>query len=1095
MGFSSGIKGLGRKIFDSTSMGKIWRGLNFVPRRPLAESIVNISKVMSPVESLSLLSVLHKHKIIHPKSQLDDLNNSQYFDLSKKIPLHSLHAAAREFSETSTTKISVEGFIFKVLIKPEVKQEIVIPLEKEKMNYTIPGPTGPIKITLIPPEAKDILDLFSRQKVPITTEDILHSKGIKVEKSLLFKILELLGHQGFVSPVLEATDETLSIKYILSSQLKKLKTDILFYQEDGEDRMTQIIYSDRNDFSINKQIVPIISREKIIYFSRSSFFNIFERDKADGKPTETFSEIFIKPGKKQYILTDALNEKLKGGKATFGLNKETGEEFPVLILAHNRFDQKSKFKNEIFQHEIKGIIIELQKKGKIDAESSDILIESVKLAFELLKGKKFPDGETYLDHVLKVAKAAEEIGADAITISAALLHKVEDKEITDETLRKKLRKVIELKNKLMRLEAVPYMPPPSGKFNIQNHMDMIIQMAGEGRALLLLLADKLETMRSEHRIKDDRKKAYIVREIRHIFGPLAERFGLRDLANDFYEQAFRLDNPQEFALIREEFVKSTGMGWVGAQTYLENLRRKILKTIDELGIKGRVLIRPKGYGSIYEKKQTEYESIEDIADLFGIRIITDAKTDAIEESIQLINLALEGQLLEINKEKTEVNPKLKIHKIGIFDRERRKIEIQVMNEEEYTKDQKGLFSHWAYKLFKLTNENFDREIFESYSKNWGDDFEGNFSLVLNSISPWIYVGSVEKGGKEEYIKIRRFRADSTPIDFAASYGVDKLNENFVGVRHGALSIDEDLKFNFGSLSSLSNTEALKTGDVLFVLTNGGRSFEIQKLLRNAKHLRTKVLLLKMNKEIYYKSLENGRSLLESAAFQKDKKFYGKMMTAARKLDLKTPEELLVALGSNLINEINFQTVKELLELEETKIHLDPSSIGPKTVKVDTIDRIGLIAAIIEPFKGLNLIHATCSISGPQLKRRARVELIFSVKNEKDLENYAGAKETLPHSLEKLPYKQADVGNTAFTAVEIPVKNRARILFDILSEFSRKEINILSLSLNTEESERKVLINLQLEMPKSSGRGLQRDISNSLGKVDGVFQEEIKFTES
>lgn len=1095
MGLKAGFQSLGRKVIDSTPFQRVWRGLRYVPRIPLAESIADISKTLSPNESLFFFNILRSQNIIHPKSQKSSINEIQFFDLRKTIPLDILHTAARKFSEGSETKIGVENFMFKILSRVKGK-EVVITLEPDQTDYTVSTPNGPLKIKMVPYGAKDVLDLLDRQKTPLTKNEIF--KGAHIEKKSLPKILTILISQGLVSPVYDASDKSLLLKYIPTIYLKKFKTKILI---DVDNKMVPIIISEISDLKNHKSIIPVTSTGgKIIYYSKANFNKILRKDKAEGKPAKTFSEIFSRSGKKQYILTSVLEKKLREGKVILAYNTQTEEEFSVLVNIQKRFTPGVMLRKEIFDYEIKEMIVELQKRAEVDTELSNILINSADLAFKIYGNKKFPDGEMYLDHILKVAKAAIEIGGDALTVSATLLHKVEDKDIKktkiDSQLLKKLERVIELKNKLAQLEDILYHPPPSGRFNIQNHMNMLIQAAGEGRALLLLFADKLETLRSEHRIKDDMKRKHVVREIRHIFGPLAERFGFRDLAADFYEQAFRLERPEEFARIREKFLETTGMGWMGAQTYLENLKHKFIKTLDTLEVKGRVLVRPKGYGSIYEKLQeSKYGNIGELPDLLGIKIITDYKTDKIEESIMLIELALTDTLFEINTEKTHVHKKIGSHHIGIIDEEERKIEIQIMNEAEYTKEQRGLFAHWAYKLQKLTGESFDYEVFEGYADRWGDDFEENFRLVCDSINQWVYAGSIEKVDKESYIKIRRFKRGAIPIDFAASYGVDKLNEKYAGVRRGILRVDENLAFNFGPMKSVSDTEyTLQTADLLMIDSNGGRIFDISSLLRKTKHLRTKVLLLKLDEKVYNKSFKNGKSQLESIAIPQDKEFERKLGIAARKLDLRNPEELLVALGSKLIEEVDFRIIKNLLELEEVKIYCDLAKTpGPKCITIETMDRLGLLAAILSSFKDLNLIYADSKMVGPLGRRKSNIELIFSV-SDKELETYEAAASAINTNIKNVPDKQINIENSIFMMVEIPAENRKRMLYNISSALSQKEINIFSVSLEVSEKDKKGSIVIGMEVPRKLKRGLQKEVIASLEKIDGVYSGEIEFVE-
>jgi (p)ppGpp synthase/HD superfamily hydrolase len=526
------------------------------------------------------------------------------------------------------------------------------------------------------------------------------------------------------------------------------------------------------------------------------------------------------------------------------------------------------------------------------------------IAGDSYKGKVFRSGETYFEYTKRVASSLLQLKPDIgqLAVAAALLHKIpidELKQILRNVpgLNKKQQfRIIDLVVKMNMVSRLPYLPPPKSNFTIQNQMNMIVQMAGEPDVMLLVFADKLQIFMSVPKSEMD----YVYRELTHIYAPLAERLGLDYLASYFREEAFKLNSPEIYNEIKNQIEQILGVSYAEASDYLQQAAGSIREELSSLGIEADVSARVKNVYSVYEKTQsTERTRVEDIYDLFGIRIIVRNASDLWNASYITFSTNLfnrfsvgESELKRASKFGFELFDRV------IRDDFGRAYEFQFMTEDNFSRYMSGIAAHWSYKMERETGQRFDKDAI-SISGNFSKDF----TALKKSLSRWVFISKrMEETGKI-VLKPLRLPAGSIPADFAALRDIDALNKHY----RGAVVYRKEYDVDTGILIVLSkmmrkNTYQFQPGECVDILVQEGflrRSdsarYDIEK---NARTLRAHVLLNNLTREQLDTRGEEGRRILKDAGFPEDIYAINDFLRQlAIKLGLKDETELYAALSS------------------------------------------------------------------------------------------------------------------------------------------------------------------------------------------------------
>ena len=323
-------------------------------------------------------------------------------------------------------------------------------------------------------------------------------------------------------------------------------------------------------------------------------------------------------------------------------------------------------------------------------------VERVLRAFQVgaqaHEGQERKSGEPYITHPVAVAGILAELGLDAETIIAAILHDtLEDTELSREALAAEFGEVVaELVDGVTKLDKMRF--GSRQEADAESFRKMLLAMARDLRVILIKLADRLHNMRTLG-AKDGDSRRRIARETLEIFAPIAQRLGMNKFKAELQDLGFRSLYPDRYRVISERIRAAIGnrreaMGRI--ETALS-----VRLTADHL--QSRVVGRIKSPWSIYSKMRGEHKSFAQLMDVYGFRVVVDSAM-----SCYMALGAVHALYKPVDKRFKDfiaipkANGYQSLHTVllGPFGAP---IEVQIRTAEMDSVAERGVAAHWAYK--------------------------------------------------------------------------------------------------------------------------------------------------------------------------------------------------------------------------------------------------------------------------------------------------------------------------------------------------------------------------------------------------------------
>jgi GTP pyrophosphokinase len=322
----------------------------------------------------------------------------------------------------------------------------------------------------------------------------------------------------------------------------------------------------------------------------------------------------------------------------------------------------------------------------------ELIRRAGRAAINAHEGQLRRTGEPYVTHPIAVAGIVADLGLDAPTIVAALLHDaVEDTGITTQWLvhefGDQVAAVVDGVTKLDRLEFDSKEAQQAATIR-----KMFIAMAQDWRVLLIKLADRLHNMRTISVMPMDRQRA-IAQETLDVYSPLAHRLGVQQVKWQLEDLSFATLHPKRYAEI-EQMVAARQPE---REAYLAEVMDTLIAKLESFAIKADVRGRPKHLWSIYEKMVVGGKEFDDIFDLVGLRVIVDDDRDcwAVLGAIHALWSPVQGRFKDyINSPKFNLYQSLHTTVIGPRGKS---VEVQVRTLEMHRRAEFGIAAHWGYK--------------------------------------------------------------------------------------------------------------------------------------------------------------------------------------------------------------------------------------------------------------------------------------------------------------------------------------------------------------------------------------------------------------
>ena len=455
--------------------------------------------------------------------------------------------------------------------------------------------------------------------------------------------------------------------------------------------------------------------------------------------------------------------------------------------------------SEVKDVSIDDIIQKMKKnKGKSD-------LKLIRRAYDFAKEKHGDQlrksGEPYIIHPMQVAYILADLGLDDSTVCAALLHDVvEDTEVTKEDLAREFSEEIEqLVDGVTKLSTLKY--TSAEEEQVENYRKMFLAMGRDIRVIIIKLADRLHNMRTLKYLSRERQLAN-AHETMDLYAPLANRLGIYSLKWELEDLAFKYLYPEEFKKIVDGIDKKRNERLEFIDKIMDEIRVELKKQKINAEITGRA----KHLYSIYRKMQRDGKNLDQIYDLFALRILVDSVKDcyaALGVVHDLYN-PMPGRFKDyISVPKPNMYQSLHTTLIGAKGTP---FEVQIRTWDMHRIAEYGIAAHWAYKeanRFKKSTVvvQEDKLSWLRETLEWQKDMQDPQEF-LNTLKTELFEDEVYVFTPKGEIKV--LPRGATPIDFAYNIHAE-IGHHMVGA-----------KINSKMMPIITQ---LKNGDIVEILTS------------------------------------------------------------------------------------------------------------------------------------------------------------------------------------------------------------------------------------------------------------------------------------
>ncbi len=697
-----------------------------------------------------------------------------------------------------------------------------------------------------------------------------------------------------------------------------------------------------------------------------------------------------------------------------------------------------------------------------------ILLEK---AYQLSKtahdGQQRVSGEPFIIHPVEVALIIADLELDCTSIVAGLLHDtIEDTTFTYEELKIHFgEEIANLVDGVTKLGKIPYTTKEEQQ--VENLRKMFLAMAKDIRVILIKLADRLHNMRTLKYMVPE-KQLEKAKETLEIYAPLAHRLGISKVKWELEDLSLRYIDPKGYYELVDRIAKKRREREAYIKDIIETLREKT----KELEVDAHLHGRPKHFYSIYKKMYEQNKTLEQIYDLFAVRVIVNSVKDcyAVLGLVHELYKPMPGRFKDyIAMPKPNMYQSLHTTLIG---HEGLPFEVQIRTWEMHKVAEVGIAAHWKYKEGASGGGDIDnklswlRQLLE-WQKEMRDAKEFMETLKIDLFTDEVFVFT-PKGD------VINLPAGSTPVDFA--YAIHSaIGNKMMGA-----------KVN-GKIVTLEYE--LKNGDIVDILTSSNIHGPSRDWLKVVKSSQAKNKINQwFKKEKREENIVRGKEQIE-----KELKKQGLTQTqlfkqewielVLRKYTYNTMEDLYASIGyggitaNKVISRLKEEYKKTLKpeELEEQileavsqqKADRRKKSVPENGIMVKGIDNcLVRISRCCNPVPGDDIIGYITRGRGVSVHRRdcTNVDTIDGDNRLIDVSWYTGT---------NVSYK-ADI--------TVLANDRTALLMEITNVIGESKIPLKAINARTTK-EQVAIMSLTLEITDTEQ--LEK-IIKKVKKVEGVF---------
>ena len=527
---------------------------------------------------------------------------------------------------------------------------------------------------------------------------------------------------------------------------------------------------------------------------------------------------------------------------------------------------------------------ELEKKIKESCPGFDT--GRIRAAYDTAKmahsGQNRKDGSPYVTHCVAAAEICVDMGLEEDSVISALLHDViEDTNITHTDIAHQFGvAVADIVEGVTKLTRVQYTSKEDEQ--MENLRKMLMAMAKDIRVILIKIADRLHNMRTMMFQSPEKQRSKSL-ETMEIYAPLAHRLGIQKVKWELEDLSMQYLDPTGYC----EIVRSLEDKMPMLESFMDSMKERIQRRLDQEDIKATVFCRIKHVYSIYRKMYSQNLSLNGIFDLCAFRVIVDTIPDCynVLGVIHYMFKPVPGRFKDyISTPKPNMYQSVHTTVIGS---EGIPFEVQIRTWDMHHTAEYGIAAHWKYKMedggsaVRAGDEDkfaWVRRLLESQQDSDATDFFHN--LKIDMFSDEVFVFS-PKGD------VINLPAGATPIDFAYSIHSDVGNHMVGATVNGRI-----VNFDY----------ALQNGDIVEIRTSKSAPGPSRDWLNIAKSgsARTKIKQW-YKKERREDNIVRGRAMLENELKQHglnlddfmDEEFF---LNVIKRFSFTTANDMFAAIG-------------------------------------------------------------------------------------------------------------------------------------------------------------------------------------------------------
>ena len=671
------------------------------------------------------------------------------------------------------------------------------------------------------------------------------------------------------------------------------------------------------------------------------------------------------------------------------------------------------------------------------------------VASEAHKDQKRKSGEPYIIHPLCVAIILADLELDKETIVAGLLHDaVEDTWMTYEEVEKEFgSEVALLVDGVTKLGQLSY---AADKVEVQaeNLRKMFLAMAKDIRVILIKLADRLHNMRTLQYMRPEKQQEK-ARETMDIYAPIAMRLGISKIKVELDDLSLKYLKPDVYY----DLVEKVALRKSVREEFVGKIVQQVKKHMEDANIKAQVDGRVKHFFSIYKKMVNQDKTIDQIYDLFAVRILVDTVKDcyAALGVIHEMYKPIPGRFKDyIAMPKPNMYQCLHTTLIGPNGQP---FEIQIRTFEMHRTAEYGIAAHWKYKessdgkvpVKKSEEEklNWLRQILE-----WQRDMSDNrefMSLLKNDLN--LFADNVYCFTPQGDVK--NLPTGSTPIDFAYSVH-SAVGNKMVGARVNGKLVPIEYQ--------------IKNGDRIEIITSQNSQGPSRDWLKIVKSTQAKNKINQwFKKELKEDNILKGKEML--AQYAKNKGFKITLYTKTpyqeavmRKYGFRDWDSVLAAIGHGGLKEGQvFNKLVEAYDKENKKNLTDEQVLEAATENQEklhiTKNKGGIIVRGIHdvavrfskccsPIPGDEIVGFVTRGRGITIHRTDCINVLNM--SELDRSRLIEAEWQSPESA---------TSETYMAEIQIYANNRTGLLVDLSKIFTERKIDVRGMSSRTSKQEK------------------------------------------